>query len=61
MIINKAKVKKYAEAAALERARNGGRHFTRIGKSFYEAIDAAARSAVTSRVNSAPSKGVTLQ
>jgi hypothetical protein len=61
MIINKSNVKKLAEAACQERAARGGRHFTRIGRSFYEAIDAAARAAVISRVNSAPSKGITLQ
>lgn len=61
MVINKAKVKKLAEAICQERADRGGRHFTRVGKSFYEAIDAACRNAIASRVFSAPSKGVTLQ
>lgn len=61
MIISKARVKKYAEAACEARAKAGGRKFTRIGASFYEAIDAAARAAVSARVHSAPSMGVTLQ
>lgn len=61
MIIKKSEVKKLAEACCQARADRGGRHFTRISKSFYEAVDAAARNAVSSRVNSAPSKGITLQ
>jgi hypothetical protein len=61
MIINKAKVKKLAQAHMEERANKGGRRFTRIGQSFYDAIDAAARNAVSSRVHSAPSIGKTLQ
>lgn len=61
LIINKSKVKRLAEACCEARAQRGGRRFTRISKSFYEAIDAATRNAISSRVNSAPSKGVTLQ
>lgn len=61
MLINKSNVRKLAELACKERADKGGRHFTRISKEFYEAIDAATRNAISSRVHSAPSIGVTLR
>jgi hypothetical protein len=61
MLIKKSEVEKLARALCDDRANRGGRRFTRIGQSFYEAIDAATRNAISSRVNSAPSKGVTLQ
>lgn len=56
-LINKKKVKDLALTCSQHRARK----FTRVGKEFYTAINAAVINAVTNRVMSHPSKGVTLK
>lgn len=61
MITKKSEVRKLAQHFAQERANRGGRHFTRISKVFYDAIEASVRSAIKGRVDSAPSRGVTLE
>jgi hypothetical protein len=60
MLIKKSEVKKLAQHFAQERANRGGRHFTRVGQSFYDAIESSVRAAVKHRVDSAPSLGKTL-
>lgn len=56
-LINRAKVKSLALAAAQQRARK----FTRVGKDFYAAINQATHQAVLNRVANHPSVGVTLK
>lgn len=56
-LINKAKVKSLALACAQQRARK----FTRVGASFYDAINATVMNAVNARVANHPSVGVTLK
>lgn len=56
-LINHAKVKSLALACAQQRARK----FTRVGAEFYVAINAAVANAVSNRVASHPSVGVTLK
>jgi hypothetical protein len=56
-LLNKAKVKALALACAQQRARK----FTRVGNSFYVAVEAALRNAIRQRVANHPSIGVTLR
>lgn len=56
-LINRAKVKSLALAHAQQRARK----FSRVGKEFYVAINAAVANAVAARVANHPSVGVTLK
>ena len=56
-LINRAKVKSLALAAAQQRARK----FTRVGAEFYAAINAVVMNAVANRVANHPSVGVTLK
>lgn len=61
MLINKAAVRKLAMAHIEERAKKGGRKFTRISQSFYDAAEGSLRNWIASRVHSAPSIGKTLE
>lgn len=56
-LINRAKVKSLALAHAQQRARK----FTRVGRDFYVAINAAVTNAVAQRVANHPSIGITLK
>lgn len=56
-LINRKKVKDLALACAQQRARK----FTRVGASFYDAINASVMNMVNHRVANHPSVGITLK
>lgn len=61
-LLNKARVRKYALDKASEHRRmaDGTPRFSRVGKDFFEQVEACVRNCVESKVRAMPSAGRTL-